>query len=101
MTNFKKHLVTIDNSTDTTSNSRPQPRLLGIHELMQHMDNQKFKENVELMVRADPELQGPGAMIQHIYMNRDNEQSLKDEHHKKCLETNNPNINIKHENVTQ
>lgn len=101
MNNLQKHLVTIDNSNTTASDGKPQPRLPGIHELTQHMDNPKFKAAVELMVRADDELRPNGAMLQHIYSNRDNEASLKDQYAKKRLEMCNPNISIKHENVTQ
>jgi hypothetical protein len=100
MNKLQKHLVTIDNSVNTASDGQPQPRLPNIHELMQHMDNPKFKDAVELMVRADPELQQHGAMIQHIYMNRDNEQSLKDERAKMCIETNLDTINVKHANIS-
>jgi hypothetical protein len=101
MNQLKKHLVTIDNSTAEANDGQPQPRLPNIGELMSHMDNATFRERVELMVRADPELQANGAMIQHIYSNRDNEQSLKDEQHKMCLETNLDTINVKHENVSE
>jgi hypothetical protein len=100
MNNLQKHLVTIDNGNTGGVDSRPQPNIPTIQTLMQRMQDPKFRERVELMVRADDELRESGAMIQHIYSNRDNETSLKDEYAKKCLEMRTPDISIKNENTT-